>query len=143
MSKEKFFQIHEQMDEDLKSTKASLSKNKIFYQSRIFISSDSLNIIIDFKENDIGLNNFNNIYNFLNVNKEHSYLYEGSIFYNKLLVETIEIDKIKFIVIKKNKYEIFIPYNSFILEILNYIEDIEDNKDCLYISKKINNNINI
>lgn len=136
MNKEIFFQLHKQMDEDFTSTKNSLSKNKIFCQSRIFISSDSFNIIIDFKANDIGLNNFNNIYNFLNVNKKYSYLYEGPIFYNKLFIETIEIDKIKFIVIKKNKYEIFIPCNPFILDTLNYIEDIYDNKYCLYISKK-------
>jgi len=110
MKKEKV--IHSSSLMDLES-----SSTMLYYQSRIYLDTEIFSIIIDFKRNEIGIGNFEYIYNFLK---------------NNIIFIEISNDKELFIdendeyiFINCNKIKIITPYDPEIKHLISlYLEYI-------------------
>lgn len=110
MKKEKVIHSYSQMDLESSST-------MLYSQSRIYLDTDKFSIIIDFKRNEIGIGNFEYIYNFLK---------------NNIIFIEISNDKELFIdendeyiFINCNKIKIIIPYDPEIKHLISlYLEYI-------------------
>lgn len=110
MKKEKVIHSSSQMDLESSST-------MLYYQSRIYLDNEIFSIIIDFKRNEIGIGNFEYIYNFLKNN-----IISIEISNDK---ELFIDDNEEYIFINCNKIKISIPYDAEIKHLITqYLDDI-------------------